>query len=150
MSSETATAACFCGACRYEFPISGVIATFVCSCDDCHKVSASAFAHNFILKTSDMNWLSGEDKLTRWSQKATIDSGNYMENVFCSICGTILSRQSSGFDGLSFPRVGPVEDIKLQSTVLAPQVEQYTPKRLAWFHGVEGVPKSDGMYPFGS
>lgn len=116
-----------------------------------HQVSASAFATNFILKISDMEWsATSEANLTRWGQKATIDSGNVMTNVFCKVCGTLLTRESSGFDGMSFPRMGPVDDLKLHDTVLAPQVEQYTPTRVAWFHGVDGVPKSDGMYPFGS
>ncbi|KAK0249221.1 hypothetical protein LTS09_015588 [Friedmanniomyces endolithicus] len=150
MSSETATASCFCGACKYEFALSNVQTVFLCSCKDCRKVSASMFATNFILKDSDMHWLSGEGKLTRWGQSATIDSHNTMTNSFCSICGTLLNRQSSGFPGLSLPRVGTVDDIKLHDEVLKPKVEQYTPSRVAWFHGVGGVPTSEGMFPFGT
>jgi len=100
------------------------------------------FATNFILKDSDMHWLSGEDKLTRWGQSATIDSHNTMTNSFCSICGTLLNRQSSGFPGLSLPRVGTVDDIKLHDEVLKPKVEQYTPSRVAWFHGVRSLPST--------
>ncbi|TKA82825.1 hypothetical protein B0A55_01060 [Friedmanniomyces simplex] len=150
MSSEKATASCFCGACKYEFPLAGVQTTFLCSCKDCRKVTASMFATNFVLKDTDIHWLSGEDKLTRWGQSATIDSHNTMTNSFCSVCGTLLNRQSSGFPGQSFLRVGTVDDIKLHDAVLKPQVEQYTSTRVAWFHGVDGVPKAEGMYPFGN
>ncbi|KAK3066776.1 hypothetical protein LTR53_016731 [Teratosphaeriaceae sp. CCFEE 6253] len=99
-----------------------------------------------------MHWLSGEDNLTRWGQSATIDAANTMTNLFCKTCGTILSRESSGYPRMSFPRVGPVEDLSLHDSVLKPQVEQYTKSRAAWFHGVDYLDeahKAEGMFNFG-
>ncbi|KAK3653384.1 hypothetical protein LTR56_004588 [Elasticomyces elasticus] len=149
MSSEKATASCFCGAVKYEFALKDVKDTHLCNCSDCRKISASMFATNFCLLDDEITWLSGKDKLTRWGQSATIASGNTMTNSFCSVCGTILNRQSSGFPGANFLRVGTVDDIKLHDEILKPGVEQFTTTRVAWYHGIDGVNKAEGQFPFG-
>ncbi|KAK3110793.1 hypothetical protein LTR53_014561, partial [Teratosphaeriaceae sp. CCFEE 6253] len=112
-------------------------------------ISASMFATNFVLKDADITWLSGADQLTRWGQSATIASGNTMTNSFCRTCGTILNRQSSGFPGLNFGRVGTVDDIKLHDELLKPRVEQFTKTRVAWLPAVpEGAKTAEGQFPF--
>ncbi|KAK3116934.1 hypothetical protein LTR53_002157 [Teratosphaeriaceae sp. CCFEE 6253] len=98
---------------------------------------------------ADITWLSGADQLTRWGQSATIASGNTMTNSFCRIRGTILNRQSSGFPGLNFGRVGTVDDIKLHDELLKPRVEQFTKTRVAWLPAVpEGAKTAEGQFPF--
>lgn len=83
----------------------------------------SMFASNFIVKDTHLKHTRGEDKLTRFRQKNTIATGNYMENSFCSICGTLMYRRSSGYPGASIPRIGTIDDYKLQETVFKPRVE---------------------------
>ncbi|KAK5744402.1 hypothetical protein LTR17_002112 [Elasticomyces elasticus] len=83
------------------------------------------FATNFCLLDDEITWLSGQDKLTRWGQSATIASG------------------------ANFLRVGTVDDIKLHDEILKPRVEQFTTTRVAWYHGMDGVKKAEGQFPFG-
>jgi len=83
----------------------------------------SMFASNFIVKDTHLKHTRGEDKLTRFRQKNTIATGNYMENSFCSVCGTLMYRRSSGYPGASIPRIGTIDDYKLQETVFKPRVE---------------------------
>jgi len=107
------------------------------------------FCTNFVLKDSDITWLSGADKLTRWGESATIASGNTMTNSFCSVCGTYMNRQSSGFPGLNFGRVGTVDDLKLHDGLLEPAVEQFTERRVAWLPPVpERAKTAEGQFPF--
>jgi hypothetical protein len=112
-------------------------------------LTASAFASNFIIKESDTIHTRGQDKLTKWNQNKTIKSGNYMENNFCSICGSLMYRISSGYPGLLIPRIGTVDDYNLQSTKFKPRLEQFTENRLHWLHGGEGVKQFKGAGPLG-
>ena len=68
------------------------------------------FASNFVVKDSSLKHTRGEDKLTRFRQKDTIATGNYMENSFCSVCGTLLYRRSSGYPGMSGARSATARD----------------------------------------
>lgn len=50
------------------------------------------FASNFIVKDEALEHVRGEDKLKKFAQKKTIESGETMANYFCSECGTLLYR----------------------------------------------------------
>jgi hypothetical protein len=113
-----------------------MLATFVCHCTDCRKITASMFASNFIVRNSAMKHIRGQDKLTQFTKSDTVASGNTMTNFFCSVCGTLLYRQSSGWPGLSIPRIGTVDDIELHETKLMPQIEQFCKDRVNWINGV--------------
>jgi len=114
-----------------------MIGTFVCNCTDCHKISASAFASNFIVKESATTHVRGKDKLKEFTQNKTIDTGNTMSNYFCSNCGTLMYRVSSGYPGVLIPRIGTVDDFDIQSNQLKPKVEQFASDRVKWFHGLD-------------
>lgn len=83
--------------------------------------------------------------MTSYSTDATIGSGNTMTSSFCSICGTLMYRRSSGFPGLSFCRIGTVDDLQLHETKLLPQAEQFVERRVGWLGPVEGVRQVEGM-----
>ncbi|THX15575.1 hypothetical protein D6D13_02133 [Aureobasidium pullulans] len=149
--SQTATATCFCGTVQLELPVAGpdMISSFVCHCSDCRKITASMFASNFIVNNSALKHLKGEDKLSQYSRSDTIASGNTMTNYFCSNCGTLMYRRSSGWPGKSVTRIGTVDDFELHETKLMPQVEQFCKDRVAWIKGVDGVAETDQkQYPF--
>jgi hypothetical protein len=140
----------------------GLVDTFICHCTDCRKITAryvsesqpdirqctinqnntnysdltrhvtSMFASNFIVKTTHLTHLRGEEKLTRFRQNATIATGNYMENSFCSVCGTLLYRRSSGYPGMSIARIGTIDDFSLQETKFKPRIETFEKDRCAW------------------
>lgn len=112
--------------------------SFVCNCNDCHKITASMFASNFTVKDKALKHVRGEEKMTRWAQSDTIATGSTMENSFCSICGTLLYRRSSRFPGMSILRIGTVDDFNLHETKLKPTLEQYIGSRVSWFSGVQG------------
>ncbi|EMC92105.1 hypothetical protein BAUCODRAFT_126121 [Baudoinia panamericana UAMH 10762] len=145
---QRATATCFCGAVQLEFPAEGedMVDSFICNCTDCRKITASMFASNFIVKDSSMKHVRGEEKLTQYAQNKTIESGNTMTNFFCSVCGTLMYRRSSGFPGMSITRIGTVDDFSLHETLLKPRIEQFTKDRVSWFHGGDGVEQVEGNY----
>jgi len=67
-----------------------------------------------------------------------------MTNHFCSTCGTLMYRVSSGWPGMSILRIGTVDDFHLHETKLKPQVEQFTKDRVAWLKGAEGAKQVEG------
>nr|OQO21504.1 hypothetical protein B0A51_11295 [Rachicladosporium sp. CCFEE 5018] len=135
--ADKATATCFCGAVQILFPTEkpGFVDSFICNCSDCHKITASMFASNFIVKEKYTTHTRGKDKLTKYAQSATIESGNTMENHFCSVCGTLMYRISSGYPGLLITRIGTIDDFNLMETKIKPRLEQYVKDRVAWCPG---------------
>ncbi|KAK3113509.1 hypothetical protein LTR53_009115, partial [Teratosphaeriaceae sp. CCFEE 6253] len=103
------------------------------------------FASNFVVQDRSLKHLQGEDKLTQFSQSKTIASGNTMTNFFCSVCGTLMYRRSTGFPGMSITRIGTVDDFKLHETKLKPRIEIFTESRVGWFTGCEGAEQRKGM-----
>lgn len=80
------------------------------------------FASNFITTEASTKHLRGEEKLTRYAQSKTIDSGSEMANYLCSMCGTLMYRKSSGFPGKLVTRIGTVDDYSLHEGALKPRV----------------------------
>lgn len=101
------------------------------------------FASNFAVDDKYLKHLRGEDNLKTFSQSKTIESGNGMTNHFCSTCGSLMYRRSTGYKGLSILRIGTVDDFTLHETKLRPLIEQYTSTRVSWFTGVEGAKKAE-------
>ncbi|KAI7780080.1 histidine acid phosphatase [Diaporthe eres] len=148
-TEEEATATCFCGAVQLAFPTQGLglINTFVCNCADCRKVTASMFASNFTVDDKYLKHLRGQENLSSWGQAKTVSSGNKMTNFFCSTCGTLMYRVSSGYPGTSILRIGTVDDFNLAENKLKPRTECFIERRVGWLPGVEGARHVEGFDP---
>jgi len=151
---DRATATCFCGAVQLEVPLTnpGLVATFVCNCADCHKITASMFASNFTVLDTHLKHIRGRENLSQFKQDITIGGGHTgrtMENFFCKTCGSLMYRVGSRWPGMSILRIGSVDDFTLHETILKPQIEFYTDTRAKWLHDVdiEGIPHVEGMGP---
>jgi len=143
---DEATATCFCGAVQLAFPTKapGLVDTFVCNCSDCRKLTASMFASNFIVNDTHLKHLRGQENLKTFSQSRSVASGNTMTNYFCSTCGTLMYRVSSGAPGQSITRIGTIDDFSLHETKVRPRIEQFVEGRVGWFSGVDGAKPVEG------
>ncbi|KAJ6545666.1 hypothetical protein B0H19DRAFT_1168227, partial [Mycena capillaripes] len=94
--------------------------------------TASMFASNFIIADAHLTHARGCENLTTYVQSRTIATGNTMTYYFCSTCGTLMYRASSGFPGMSLLPMGTVDNFNLHETKLKPIVE-------LCLHGAEGV-----------
>ncbi|KAJ7626312.1 Mss4-like protein [Mycena polygramma] len=146
-NDEEATATCFCGAVQLKFPTQapGLVSTFICNCTDCHKITASMFASNFVIADTHLTHLRGRENLSTYAQARTVASHKLMTNYFCKTCGTLMYRVGESFPGRSILRIGTVDDFSLHETRLRPQVEQFVEDRVGWLHGVEGVRQVEGL-----
>lgn len=102
------------------------------------------FASNFIVLDSHLKHLRGRETLKTFAQARTIDTGNTMTNYFCSTCGSLMYRISSGYPGMSVLRIGTVDDFRLHETKLKPRLEQYTKERVEWLGEGHGLKQVEG------
>ncbi|CAK1359496.1 unnamed protein product [Cercospora beticola] len=107
----------------------GLVATFICNCTDCRKITGSMFASNFLVRSSHLTHIRGQDRLARYVQRKTIASGHEMASYFCSVCGTLMYRIGSGSPNLRTLRLGTVDDFALHEGKLKPRVEQFVKDR---------------------
>ncbi|PYH42986.1 GFA family protein [Aspergillus saccharolyticus JOP 1030-1] len=143
---DRATATCFCGAVQLSFPTQGpgLVDTFICHCTDCRKITASMFASNFTVDDDYLIHERGRESLSSYSQSKTVGTGNTMTNFFCSTCGTLVYRVSTGFPGMSILRIGTIDDFNLHETKLKPRIEQFVKDRVGWLSAAEGVSQVHG------
>ncbi len=97
------------------------------------------FATNFTVAFSHIKYVRGKSDLKQYAQATTPATGNSMTNSFCSNCGTLMYRVSSGHPDQAYMRVGTVDDFALHETILKPQVELFSKDRVGWLAPVEGV-----------
>jgi hypothetical protein len=97
------------------------------------------FSSLLIVLASETYHVRGREKLTKFAQSKTIESGNTMENHFCSVCGSLMYRISSAYPDLLIARIGTVDDFNLHETLLKPRLEVYTRDRVCWYNGVDGA-----------
>ena len=115
------TGGCLCGAVRYE--INGEpVRTAMCHCDDCRRVTGSAYATNFFFKADDIVVTKGTTK----SFQHKGDSGNTLTKEFCPECGSPIFNSSAAGTGVKGVKAGTLDDVK----GLRPQIEVYVSRRL--------------------
>ncbi|KAJ7477199.1 Mss4-like protein [Mycena galericulata] len=133
--SMSTTASCFCGAVKVGVSLEGdnLVKTLLCNCLDCHKITASAFSSIFVVKKSGVHFLTGsEDNLTKYVREHGIISGNTMTSSFCTTCGTLMWRVSTGQPGNLLMRIGTVDNKKVANEKLKPQIEIFAPDKFEW------------------
>ncbi|KAJ7179779.1 Mss4-like protein [Mycena filopes] len=145
-TDDEATATCYCGAVQLKFPTHGpgLVESFICNCADCRKITASMFSSIIVVADTHLTHLRGRENLSVYSQSKTVGTGNNMTSHFCTTCGSLMYRVSSGFPNHSALRLGTVDDFSLHETKLKPRVEQFVKDRVGWLHGADGVLQIQG------
>lgn len=81
---ETFKGSCLCGGVNYQVKFSPKQFYF-CHCEQCRKVTGSAFAPNIVGEKSEITWTKGADLVKRYD-----DPERSFTKVFCSRCGSSL------------------------------------------------------------
>lgn len=83
--SEPIEGGCLCGRVRYR--VSGPFDAFhLCHCSQCRRSTGSAHAANVFGTPDRLQWISGEDQITRY----TPDEPDVISKCFCSHCGSLV------------------------------------------------------------
>lgn len=124
---------CLCGAVRFE--IIGEFAGFyLCHCARCRKDTGSAHAANLFSTTARLQWLSGEDRISRFDLPGTRHGRS-----FCSRCGSALPSLQQGGELLVVP-AGSLDD----DPAIRPTAHIFLADKASWDDGLEAIPGLSG------
>ena len=83
--TEAVNGGCLCG--RVRFRVSGPFDEFhLCHCSQCRRSTGSAHAANIFTRPDRIEWLAGEDMVTRYLP----DQPGVISKAFCSHCGSLV------------------------------------------------------------
>ncbi|KAJ5165837.1 hypothetical protein N7492_006133 [Penicillium capsulatum] len=120
---------CLCAQIQYE-ATGDVLNATMCHCNDCRKVSGSAFVTNSIYLKEQLRILSGEHLLKTFDKET--DAGNVLSRSFCSNCGSPLFITSKNHPGAQVVSVGSM-DFASGKNEWQPRDEYYSHRRAEWF-----------------
>ena len=99
--SGARTASCACGACAVH--VSGAPRSiYGCSCAACQRTTGSVFAYRAIYSLAAVQAIQGD--LRSW--RRTGDSGRWLDQFFCPVCGVILYMTAEAMPGAISVSVG--------------------------------------------
>jgi hypothetical protein len=88
--AEQHRGSCLCGEIRFD--ITGAFEHFfLCHCVYCRKDTGSAHAANLFSSTAQLEWISGQDKVSTYNLPQTRHT-----RCFCSICGSAMPYATQG------------------------------------------------------
>lgn len=65
MNPSTFSGRCLCGAVQYSVTTE-IEDFYFCHCEQCRKITGSAFASNILTKPVNVNWISGSENVKRF------------------------------------------------------------------------------------
>ena len=125
------TGTCQCGNVRYEVNKEPIV-TVACHCQDCQKLSASAFSITMVIAADSLNIVSG--KLEVFERPA--DLGGSALCHFCPTCGNRVYHENPQHPGVFRLKPGGLDD----TSQIVPQAHVWTSRAQPWFSFPEGVP----------
>jgi hypothetical protein len=120
---EALTGGCLCGAVRYTYD-GEVGAAGYCHCQDCRRVSGSAFGISVRVTAAGFSIISGAPK----SFVKAGDSGRPVARFFCGDCGSPLYTLPPLHPEVVFIKAGSLDD----PTVVKPNRQAWTRSRVEW------------------
>lgn len=125
---------CLCGEVRFE--IAGEFERFyLCHCEHCRKDTGSAHAANLFSSTAALQWISGEELISRFDLPATRHS-----KCFCRVCGSALPMLQMNGALLVVPAGSLTDRIPIR-----PTAHIFVASRACWDEALERVPAFDRL-----
>jgi hypothetical protein len=107
---------------------------YACACLECQRCTGSAFSYRAIYADTAVIAQKGETK--SWRRKGT--SGAWLEQTFCTNCGSVLFMRAEGLQGALAISVGCLEDAGFS----APQMLHWSERKHRWLclEAIPGAP----------
>ena len=128
---RTRTATCSCRG--VELVLAGEARrVYACSCLECQRATGSVFAYRAIYADSAVLSMKGETK--SWRRAGS--SGQWLEQTFCTTCGSLVYMRAEGLKDALSVSAGCLEDPEYP----APQMLHWAQRKHRWLAlpGVEG------------
>lgn len=131
MEKTELNGSCLCG--RVQYAIAAELKSFYfCHCEQCRKITGSAFAANILAKPTEIEWLSGAEIIKRFDYPGE----RSFSKIFCRECGSGLPFLNKSGTTLIIPAGSLDCDLPLQ-----PGHNIFWDDRSSWYEaGVEAPP----------
>jgi len=128
------TGSCACGELKYEVD-AAPLKKALCHCNNCHKLTGTAYTTNVLVPTPSFKLTSGTPKHWNFVQKP---SEIPFTTTFCGNCGTVLHKETDNeaFKGVTILQAGTVDGDAVEGK---PDVELWTTMRKEWIPAIEGA-----------
>ena len=118
-----ATGGCLCGEVRYR--IGGEVGPAAyCHCDDCRRVTGSAFNVSAPVQFADFELASG----TLGHHTKAAEGGTPLTRYFCAACGSPIYTASPRHPDVIYVKAGSFDD----PAVIHPERQAWTSSRVPW------------------
>ena len=130
--SPPISGSCLCKAVRYT--VTGKpIYTVICHCENCRRITGSAFITTSLYPKEAFDLTSGDSALKSYTDGET-DTGTPLERKFCGTCGSTVLVKTGLNDNIVAVAAGTMDNFR----DWIPQKEQYCGDRAGWLKEVEG------------
>ena len=136
MAKKNVTGGCACGSVRYQL-LDKPMFVHCCHCDDCQRLTGSAFVLNAIIETQAIKLLRGKPVAV------PVPRENGSHDIYrCPSCQTALWSDYGRRHNLRFVRVGTLDE----PGALQPDVHIYTRTKAKWLKLPSGTPSFRDYY----
>ena len=98
MDTTLLSGSCLCGKVKYSV-VTDIKDFYFCHCEQCRKITGSAFAANILTSPATVNWVSGFEMVKRFDYPGE----RIFTKVFCTHCGSGLPFLNKKGDALIIP-----------------------------------------------
>jgi len=126
------TGSCLCGSVTFSTRTKPLSFQY-CACESCRKTTGSAHASNLTVPVESLVWLSGEEKITKYTQK---EKNPGFPTWFCSECGSFLPHISRSKRVYVVP--AGLLDTKIE---IKPTDVIYWGESPGWYRSTDSMPK---------
>jgi len=123
--SKLISGGCLCGATRFQYTGDPGDAAY-CHCEDCRRVTGSAFNVSIAFAAADFEFVDGAPKT--FTKRA--DSGNELTRHFCGDCGSPLYTSSPRHPDAVYVKAGVLDD----PTLIKPASQSWLGSAVPWAH----------------
>jgi hypothetical protein len=135
MGNTELKGSCLCG--RVKYSISTELQTFYfCHCEQCRKITGSAFASNILAKPAEIQWLSGGENINRFDYPGD----RSFTKVFCKVCGSGLPFHNESGTHIFIPAGSLDGDPNIR-----PEKNIFWGDKSTWYEAGIQAPKCDGF-----
>lgn len=136
-SNKALEGGCACGKVRYRLK-AGPMIVHACHCEDCRRLTGSAFGVNAWIEESQVDLLSGD--LTSFRTEG--GSGKPHDVFSCTDCHSALWSKYHAAGACLFVRAGTLDE----PDAVTPDVHIFTGNKAPWIEPPEGTPAFEGFY----
>ena len=135
MNTTDLKGSCLCG--RVKYALSAPLQSFYfCHCEQCRKITGSAFAANILAEPTEVRWLAGIDYVKRFDYPGP----RSFTKVFCAECGSGLPFLNESGTTLIIPAGSLDCDPQIR-----PGNNIFWGDKSVWYEAGIDAPKCDGF-----